>query len=108
MNHNYGYEYVHFSCKSDQICLIYFVALLLGAYIYGYHICFEDLSVYHYVTTLFISDYIACYEIYSILILYIYSALWRRKWQPALVFLPGEFHGQRSPVGYMSQQVRHD
>ena len=21
---------------------------------------------------------------------------WRRKWQPAPVFLPGEFHGQRS------------
>ena len=25
---------------------------------------------------------------------------WRRKWQPTLVFLPGEFHGQRSLVGY--------
>ena len=25
---------------------------------------------------------------------------WRRAWQPTLVFLPGEFHGQRSPVGY--------
>ena len=25
---------------------------------------------------------------------------WRRKWQPALVFLPGESHGQRSLVGY--------
>ena len=24
---------------------------------------------------------------------------WRRKWQPTLVFLPGEFHGQRSLVG---------
>ena len=24
----------------------------------------------------------------------------RRKWQPALVFLPGKFHGQRSLVGY--------
>ena len=22
--------------------------------------------------------------------------LWRRKWQPTLVFLPGESHGQRS------------
>ena len=28
------------------------------------------------------------------------SIPWRRKWQPALVFLPGEFHGQRSLVGY--------
>ena len=25
---------------------------------------------------------------------------WRRKWQPALVFLPGESHGRRSLVGY--------
>ena len=25
--------------------------------------------------------------------------LWRRKWQPTLVFLPGESHGQRSQVG---------
>ena len=26
--------------------------------------------------------------------------LWRRKWHPTPVFLPGEFHGQRSLVGY--------
>ena len=26
-------------------------------------------------------------------------AVWRRAWQPTPVFLPGEFHGQRSPVG---------
>ena len=25
---------------------------------------------------------------------------WRRSWQPTPVFLPREFHGQRSPVGY--------
>ena len=25
---------------------------------------------------------------------------WRREWQPAPVLLPGEFHGQRSLVGY--------
>ena len=25
---------------------------------------------------------------------------WRRKWQPTLLFLPEEFHGQRSLVGY--------
>ena len=25
---------------------------------------------------------------------------WRRKWQPSPVFLPGEFHGERSLVGY--------
>jgi len=28
--------------------------------------------------------------------------LWRREWQPTPVFLPGEFHGQRSLVGYNS------
>ena len=27
---------------------------------------------------------------------------WRRKWQPTPVFMPGEFHGQRSLVGYSS------
>ena len=26
--------------------------------------------------------------------------LWRRKWQPTSEFLPGDFHGQRSLVGY--------
>ena len=26
--------------------------------------------------------------------------LWRRKWQPTPVFLPGETHGQRSLAGY--------
>ena len=26
--------------------------------------------------------------------------LWRREWQPTLVFLPGEFHGQRSLAGH--------
>ena len=25
---------------------------------------------------------------------------WRREWQPTLLFLPGESHGQRSMVGY--------
>ena len=25
---------------------------------------------------------------------------WRREWQPTPVFLPGEFHGQRSRAGY--------
>ena len=25
---------------------------------------------------------------------------WRRKWQPTAVFLPGEFHGPKSLVGY--------
>ena len=36
---------------------------------------------------------------------------WRREWQPTPVYLPGEFHGQRSLVGLQSmrsQRVRHD
>ena len=28
---------------------------------------------------------------------------WRKAWQPTLVFLPGESHGQRSLVGYSPQ-----
>jgi len=38
-------------------------------------------------------------------------SLWRRKWQPAPVFLPGESHGERSLMGYSlwgSQRVGHD
>ena len=31
-----------------------------------------------------------------------YLYIWRRKWQPTPVFLPGEFHGQRSLPGYSS------
>jgi len=30
----------------------------------------------------------------------IFFDLWRRAWQPTPVFLPGEFHGQRSLAGY--------
>ena len=34
---------------------------------------------------------------------------WRREWQPTLVFLAGEFHGQKSLAGYSSLgcRVRH-
>ena len=35
---------------------------------------------------------------------------WRRKYQSTPVFLPGEFHGQRSLKGYSpwGHRVRHD
>ena len=35
---------------------------------------------------------------------------WRRAWQPTPVFLPGEFHGQRSLAGYSwwDRRVQHD
>ena len=40
---------------------------------------------------------------------------WREEWQPTPVFLPGEFHGQRSLAGYspwvaesdMTEQLTH-
>ena len=34
----------------------------------------------------------------------------RREWQPTPVFLPREFHGQKSLAGYSSQvrRIRHD
>ena len=31
---------------------------------------------------------------------WVWKILWRRKWQPTPVFLPGKFHGKRSLVGY--------
>ena len=36
--------------------------------------------------------------------------LWRREWLPILVFLPGEFHEQRSLLGYSlgGHRVRYD
>ena len=41
-----------------------------------------------------------------LLILYcflIYFCIWRRKWQPTPVLLPGKFHGQRSLASYSPQ-----
>ena len=32
----------------------------------------------------------------------LYWCIWRRKWQPTPVFLPGKLHGQRNLVGYSS------
>ena len=42
--------------------------------------------------------------------LWIRKILWRRAWQPAPVFVPGECHGQRSLAGYSpgSHTVRYD
>ena len=31
---------------------------------------------------------------------------WRRAWQPTQVFLPGEFHGQRSLAGYSLRDLK--
>ena len=38
-------------------------------------------------------------SIHLLYLLYFYLFEWRRKWQPTPVFLPGESHGWRSPVG---------
>ena len=32
--------------------------------------------------------------------LWVWKIPWRRAWQPTPVFLPGEYHGQRSLVGH--------
>ena len=34
------------------------------------------------------------------------KSLWRRVWQPTLVFLPGESHGQRSLASYSPQGLK--
>ena len=39
------------------------------------------------------------FNIYLLSLTY-YLLTWGRKWKPTPVFLPGEFHGQRSLVGY--------
>ena len=36
----------------------------------------------------------------SVFDLWVRKILWRREWQSTPGFLPGEFHGQRSLVGY--------
>ena len=35
-----------------------------------------------------------------VLLTWVWKIPWRRKWLPTRVFLPGEFHGQRSLVDY--------
>ena len=37
---------------------------------------------------------------------WVWRISWRRKWQPTPVFLSGEFHGQRSLVGYSSWDLK--
>ena len=44
----------------------------------------------------------ACNEGDLCLIPWIGKIPWRREWQSTPVFLPGEFHGQRSLAGYSS------
>ena len=34
---------------------------------------------------------------------WVWNSPWRSKWQPTPVFLPGEFHGQKSMAGYSPQ-----
>ena len=38
--------------------------------------------------------------------LWVKKILWRRKWQPAPVFLPGRTHGQRSLAGHSSRGLK--
>ena len=47
---------------------------------------------------------VVCYQIHAIQ--NYYALLWRRKWHPTPVLLPGEFHRWRSLVGYSSWSRR--
>ena len=38
---------------------------------------------------------------YCMFLVVYFNRIWRRKWQPTLVFLLGKFHGQRSLAGYI-------
>ena len=37
---------------------------------------------------------------------WVWKIPWKRKWQPTLIFLPGESHGQRNLVGYSPQGLK--
>ena len=89
-------------CLSLSLC---FVLLLLLSLSFVFVSSFQILSV---LKLLF-----SCYIIFhSMTMLQYIKFPWRRKWQPTPVFLPGEFHGQRSLVGYIQskglQTVGHD
>ena len=47
----------------------------------------------------------------SVVCVYVCVCVWRRRWQPTPIFLPGKSHEQRNLVGYSSggcTRVRHD
>ena len=64
---------------------------------------FSSFCVYH---TRMLRWTFVCSFMYAIFIQQVFIKhllcvrIWRRAWQPTPVFLPGDFHGQRSLVGY--------
>ena len=62
-------------------------------YIHIYVYIYVYIHIYVY-TYIYIHTYM-CICVYT----YIYIHIWRRRWHPAPVLLPGKSHGQRSPVG---------
>ena len=59
----------------------------------------------------FITKYRLLYFLNMYQISHVPHCNWRRAWQPTPIFLPGEFHGQRSLVGsspWGCKRVRHD
>ena len=65
------------------------------------------------ISLFFMSEQYYIVSIYVSYLLYPFVywwALWRRIWQPTPVFFPGEFHWQRSLVGYRpwDHRIRHD
>ena len=67
---------------------------------------FSSFCVYH---TRMLRWTFVCSFMYAIFIQQVFIKhllcvrIWRRAWQPTPVFLPGEFHGQRSLVSYSPQ-----
>ena len=62
------------------------------------HLCVTGTPVYHVWVYACVCGHVHEMQ----LSLYVYVYPWRRKWLPTPVFLPGEFHGQKSLVGYSS------
>ena len=60
-------------------------------YIYIYIIIFYACMYFRYLYILYIGLFICK------------PCIWSRKWQSTSIFLPGEFHGHRSVVGYSPQ-----
>ena len=96
------------SCNSEKWfhTLKYFLTFLFSLIMFFYraihvgpYICFTHFNssiVFHFMSLQFIhlfgDEHLDSFWVGKI--------LWRRKWQPTLVFLPGESHGQRSLAGY--------
>ena len=84
----YIYTYIYNFVYLEHVFGIYVV------YDIVYIIC-TTLDIMHIIIMIFNLNYTyICVHICISL-----KILWRREWLPTRVFWPGEFHGQRNPVG---------